>query len=149
MHFYWVRKIHLIWMFYLLHDFIEICYLWVKFLAESADFSIFYWNSNFIFYAEVYFLLIFISLLFLFDLSFFHECSDKISDFLHSDCHLLSLIFVQLLFCCTWSHVRLSVKKDSWLIIKLYLEKKRFVDLWNNMTAAKFTINSSFNQSFW
>ena len=124
MHFYWVRKIYSIWVFYFLCDSIKICSLWVKFLAELTDFSIFHWNSDFIFYIEIYLLLMLISLFLLFDLNFFHEYSDKISDFLHSDCHLLSLISVQSLFCCTWSHMRLSVKRDSWLIVKLHLEKK-------------------------
>ena len=124
MHLYWVRKIYLIWVFYLLCDFIKICDLWVKFLAELIDLSIFHWDSNFIFYAEVYFLLILISLLFLFNLNSFHECLSEVSDFLHSDCHLLNLISVQSLFCCIWSHMRLSVKKNLWLITELHFEKE-------------------------
>ena len=125
MHFYWVRKIYLIWVFYFLYNFIEICNLWVEFLTELTDFSIFYWDSDFISYTEVYFLLILISLFFLFDLNSFHECLSKISDFLHLNCHSLSLISVQLLFCCTWFHVKLSIKKNLWLIIKLHFEEKK------------------------
>ena len=125
MHFYWIRKIYLIWVFYFFCNFIKICSLWVKFLAESVSFSIFYWDSDFVLYAEIYFLSMLISLLFLFDLSFFYECSDEVSDFLHLNCHLLNLIFVQSFFHCTWFHVRLSVKRNLWLIVKLYFEEKK------------------------